>query len=716
MESMISSINGVSVARVNFAASNVLVGFDTNVTTPEKFKVAVNEIGFDLIIREEIDFQQIEDDENSRLIKLRNRTFLSIVLSLPVFIISMFFPEIPGASWILMFLTLPVIAWFGRGFFVIAWKRALHLSANMDTLVALGAGSAFLFSAFNTIFPEFMKSRGLEPYVYFESAAVIISLILLGRFLEERAKSRTSGSIRKLLDLRGKTANVIREGAEVEVDLMEVMQGDTVVVKPGEKIPVDGRIIEGHSFVDESMITGEPIPVEKVRDDYVIGATINGTGSFRFVADKVGGDSMLSQIIQMVQEAQGSKAPVQKLADKIAAVFVPVVMVIALLSFMLWYWLGPAPSLTYAFVTLVNVLIIACPCALGLATPTALMVGIGKAAEKGILIKDAESLERLNKLDAIVFDKTGTITTGKPVVEQLIFDEEVKNQSYLKQLILSSEQLSEHPLSSAIVHHLRQEDLQAIDLDSFKSVTGKGIRFSVNGKQYQLGNKGWMKELNVTISKFLTDRLSGLDQQGKSIICFSDMQHVLSLIILSDSLKEAAKPVIESISLLGIEVHMLTGDNETAASYVANQVGIRHYRSEFLPSEKLEYIIGLQSKGLKVAMVGDGINDSPALAQSDVGIAMGTGTDVAIESAGVTLIKGDLEKVLMAIKMSKLTVKTIRQNLFWAFFYNIIAIPVAAGVLYPFLGFLLNPMIAGAAMAFSSVSVVTNSLRLRSKT
>jgi len=713
VESMISSLEGVFQANVNFAASNVLVEYNEQVTGPEQFSEAVKEIGFELIVRKEIDYQQIEVEEKQRLKNLRNRTFMAILISLPVFIISMFFPDIPYTSWILMVLTFPVIALFGREFFIIAWKRARHFSANMDTLVALGTGSAFLFSAFNTVFPGFLISRGLEPHVYFEGAAVIISLILLGRYLENRAKYRTSGSIRKLIGLRVKTAIIIKDGQETEMPLENVIPGDVVLVKPGGKIPVDGKIIEGMSFVDESMITGEPIPVHKNIGDSVIGVTINGTGSFKLLAEKVGSETMLSQIIKMVQEAQGSKAPVQKLADKIAGVFVPVVILIAIVSFIGWYFLGPDPSLTYAFVTLVTVLIIACPCAMGLATPTAVMVGIGKAAEKGILIKDAQSLETMDKLDAIVFDKTGTITAGKP--EEILFipDTHVKDRTLLERLILAAEQRSEHPLAAAIVSYLGSQNIDRIDLDDFESITGMGIRFSYNGKQYHIGNRKMIEKLKVQFSPFLNKEISKILDKTNTVIYVTDHTDVLALMVLSDPIKENANSAIAAIKRMGPEVHMLTGDNQKTASYVAGQTGIVHFRSEVLPGDKLDYVKELQSRGLKVAMVGDGINDSPALAQADVGIALGTGTDVAIESSDITLIKGDIEKIAQAIRLSHQTVKIISQNLFWAFFYNIVAIPIAAGILYPFFGFLLNPMIAGAAMALSSVSVVTNSLRLR---
>ncbi len=657
----------------------------------------------------------------------------------------MFFPGILYAEWIMLALSIPVIFWSGQDFFVIAFKRARHLSANMDTLIALGTGAAFLFSAFNTFFPEYLRSQGLEPHVYYEVAAVIIALILLGRYFEERAKSRTSAAIRKLMNLGSKTARVIRGGSEAEIPISEVQQGDIVIIRPGEKVPVDGKILEGRSVLDESMLTGESIPVEKKAGDTVIGATINKTGSFKMVAQKVGSQTMLAQIIKLVQEAQGSKAPLQKLADKISAVFVPVVIGIALISFTAWYLWGPSPQITYALIAAVTVLIIACPCALGLATPTAIMVGIGKGAENGILIKDAESLELAHRLNAIVVDKTGTLTRGKPEVTDMIWNVGIEARSEVSRVLLAIESQSEHPLALAVVNFLTREMdpaekstpalalrdgsinpwLEAqgsnnssteVRLDNFESITGKGVKATYQNETFFIGNRRLLEENQVMISPALKQKIDQVSREAKTVVYVGKGKETVALIGIADTLKETSAKAVADLKKMGLAVYMLTGDNPQTAQAIGQQVGIDHIIAEVLPADKARYVKELQAKGLIVGMVGDGINDSPALAQADVGIAMGTGTDIAIESAKITLIKGDLAAIVTAIRLSKETVKTIRQNLFWAFIYNLIGIPVAAGVLYPFTGFLLNPMIAAAAMAFSSVSVVTNSLRLKAKT
>jgi Cu2+-exporting ATPase len=712
VESMLGAMEGVEQAQVNFADESVLVQYDEGSVSPDQLKNSVQQIGYDLVIEDKTDLDEEQAKEKRKLKRARNNALLAIAFSLPVFVFSMILTNIPYANWIMLGLTLPVIGWFGREFFQIAWKQARHFSANMDTLVALGTGAAFLFSVFNTVFPEYLQSRGITPHVYYEAAAVIVSLILLGRYFEARAKSRTSDSIKKLMGLQVKTARIERDGEELEVPVDQVQVDDVVLIHPGEKIPVDGVITQGYSAVDESMITGEPLPVEKNEGDRVIGATLNKTGSFRIRAEKVGSDTVLSQIIQMVREAQGSKAPVQKLADRIAAIFVPAVITIAIVSALIWYLVGPSPQLTYAFVTLVTVLIIACPCALGLATPTALMVGIGKGAENGILIKDASVLEQVNKIDTIVVDKTGTITTGEPVVNEMRKTDEKTDQELLN-LVYSIESQSEHPLAGAINRYLGQYAQNGYDLTEFDYVSGQGIRAIHHDDELLIGNQALMEKHQVKIPDELMQGDQNAQTEHATQVYVARNGQAKLLFNVQDSIKPTSVKAISDLRASGIEVHMMTGDNEQVAAEIARQTGIDHYQAGVMPEDKLSYVKKLQAQGHQVAMVGDGINDSPALAQADIGIAMGKGTDVAIESAQITLVKGDLEKIRSAIDLSRSTLKTIKQNLFWAFFYNVIAIPIAAGVLYPINGFLLNPMIAGGAMSFSSVSVVMNSLRLK---
>jgi Cu2+-exporting ATPase len=715
VESMLGAMEGIDRANVNFADESVMVEYDDTVVSEEKMKEAVQQIGYDLILEQKSDLKEEQEKERIKLRKARNKALLSIAFSLPIFVLSMFFGEFPFRNWILMGLTLPVITWFGREFFEIAWKQAKNFKANMDTLVALGTGAAFLFSLFNTLSPEYLISRGITPHVYYEAAAVIISLILLGRFFEARAKSRTSDSIKKLMGMQVKTAKVIRNDEEIEMPVDQVVVGDVIQVRPGEKVPVDGEIINGYSSIDESMITGESLPVEKQEGDKVIGATINKTGSFQIQAEKVGSDTMLAQIIEMVRQAQGSKAPVQKLADKIAGVFVPVVIIIALVSAGIWYFAGPSPQLTYSFVTLVTVLIVACPCALGLATPTALMVGIGKGAENGILIKDASILEKVNKVDSIVVDKTGTITTGKPVVKNMTWVDDNRDKQLLNQ-VYTIESKSEHPLADAISDYLSTRAQNGFDVKEFDSITGKGVEAKFEDSELLIGNRSLMEKNDVEIPEKLNPGDSEMHEKEVATQVFVAKNNKVQLLFtIEDEVKPTSINAIKDLKNSGIQVHMLTGDNQMVAKKIAKQAGIDEYQAEVMPEHKLEYVKKLQQDGHKVAMVGDGINDSPALAQADIGIAMGRGTDVAIESAEITLVKGDLEKIKSALDLSNKTLKTIKQNLFWAFIYNIIALPIAAGVLYPINGFLLNPMIAGGAMSFSSVSVVMNSLRLKSQ-
>ncbi|MDQ3279260.1 MAG: copper-translocating P-type ATPase, partial [Bacteroidota bacterium] len=610
-------------------------------------------------------------------------------------------------------LATPVILVFGRQFFIGAWKQAKHRSANMDTLVALSTGVAYLFSVFNTLYPAYWHSRGLHAHVYFEAAAVVIAFILLGKMLEEKAKGNTSSAIKKLMGLQPKTVTVVHEGGhQMDLPIASVNVGDTLMVKPGEKIAVDGTVSTGSSFVDESMISGEPVPVEKKSGDNVFAGTINQKGSFQFKANKVGGDTVLAQIIRMVQEAQGSKAPVQKLVDKIAGIFVPIVILIAVLSLVAWVVLGGENAFTQGLLALVTVLVIACPCALGLATPTAIMAGVGKGAENGILIKDAESLELAKKLTAVVLDKTGTITEGKPEVVAIKWGEGAAKKE-LSDLLFSIEQQSEHPLAEAVVRYLKRKGVQSLPLEHFESITGKGVKVQHAGKTYFLGSSALLEAENIRIDAALQTTANGWLAKAQTVIWLADEQNALAVIAIADKIKQGSIAAVKKLQEAGIEVYMLTGDNRFTAKAIAEQAGIKHFAAEVLPADKAAFVKALQQQGKVVAMVGDGINDSNALAKADVSIAMGKGSDIAMDVAKMTIISSDLSRIPQAITLSKKTVATIRQNLFWAFIYNVIGIPVAAGVLYPFTGFLLNPMIAGAAMALSSVSVVANSLRLK---
>ena len=711
----LSRQEGVCSANVNLATAIATVEYDPSLCSPEMMKQAVQNAGFDLLIDTAKEAEkEAEDTHAAHYRQLKFRTIWAIILSLPVAIIGMFFMDMPYANYIMWILSTPVVFWLGSGFYVNAWKLLKHRSANMDTLVANSTGIAYLFSLFNLFFPDFWLSRGVTPHVYFEAASVIIAFILLGRTLEERAKGNTSAAIRKLMGLQPRTVIIDDGTGEREVSIDQIVPGNMIVVKPGERIAVDGTVTEGSSFIDESMLSGEPIPVCKSAGAKVYAGTINQKGSFRFRAEKVGADTMLSHIIHLVQEAQGSKAPVQRLVDKIAAVFVPAIMTIAVLTFIAWIVLAEN-GFTHGLLAAVTVLIIACPCALGLATPTAIMVGIGKGAENGILIKDAESLEMAKKIDTIVLDKTGTITEGKPVVTDIVWEAE---NADIQRIFLELEKHSEHPLATAVVQALSQANADNGEdclLTGFESITGKGVKASWNGKTYYAGNRRMLAEKGITISPVLSEKAEAFAQEAKTVIWFADEQQALATCAIDDRIQETSKNAIAELQQRGISVVMLTGDNEQTARRIAAEAGIAEFRAEVLPQQKSEYIKQLQAEGKHVAMVGDGINDSAALAQADLSIAMGQGSDIAMDVAKMTIISSDLTKISEAIRLSTLTVRTIRENLFWAFIYNLTGIPVAAGVLYPFTGFLLNPMIAGAAMAFSSVSVVTNSLRLRMK-
>jgi P-type Cu2+ transporter len=711
VESMLKSTSGVKDAAVNFANQTAWVEYDINEAKPADLQNSVRSIGYDLVVDVE-DPQAVQEEyQRKHYEAVKTRTIWSIILGVPVVIIGMFFMHMPYGSYISMALTAPVVFYFGRNFFINAWKQARHHKSNMDTLVALSTGIAFLFSAFNTLFPEFWHARGLHAHVYFESAAVIVAFISLGKLLEEKAKSNTSSAIKKLMGLKPKTVRAIIDGIEVEAPIATVKVGHIIIVRPGEKIPVDGVVISGSSYVDESMISGEPIAVEKKTGEKVFAGTINQKGSFQFEAKKVGGDTILAQIIKMVQQAQGSKAPVQKLVDKIAGIFVPVVIGISILTFIAWMIFGGDNAFTHGLLNAITVLVIACPCALGLATPTAIMVGVGKGAENNILIKDAESLETAHKVNAVILDKTGTITEGKPVVTDFI-SETKEDKGLYSSVLYTLELQSEHPLAEAIVNYLKGETAST-SLDKFESITARGVKAIKDGVTYFAGNRKLIDENKIKISDRFIAEASRLQSDAKTVIYFAKGENVLSVIAIADKIKATSKLAIEALEQKGIEVYMLTGDNEQTARAVAAQVGLKHYKSEVLPSDKAEFVQKLQADGKVVAMVGDGINDSHALAQADISIAMGKGSDIAIDVAKMTLITSDLQSIPKALNLSSKTVRGIKQNLFWAFIYNLIGIPIAAGVLYPINEFLLDPMIAGGAMALSSVSVVANSLRLR---
>jgi P-type Cu2+ transporter len=715
VESMLKATTGVKDAGVNFANQSAWVEYDESVANPTDLQNAVRSIGYDLVVNVE-DPQKVKEEAQRKYFEeIKTRTISSSILALPVVVIGMFFMDLPYGNYISMVLSGPIVFYFGRTFFINAWKQATHGRSNMDTLVALSTGIAYLFSTFNTFFPEFWHARGLHAHVYFEAAAVVIVFISLGKLLEEKAKSTTSSAIKKLMGLQPTSVRIIVNGIEQDVPAAVVQVGNSIVVRPGEKIPVDGMVTSGSSFVDESMISGEPIAVEKKPGDTVFAGTINQKGSFQFEAQKVGSDTILAHIIKMVQEAQGSKAPVQMLVDKIAGIFVPVVIGISILTFAMWMVLGGDDAFTHALLTSVTVLVIACPCALGLATPTAIMVGVGKGAENNILIKDAESLELAHKVNAILLDKTGTITEGKPVVTDLVWNLPPDNTStQFKEILYSLESQSEHPLAEAVVNRLKEEGVQnAMPLGEFESITGRGAKAKWNDETYFIGNKKLLEANGIESHATLTGIATRLQSEAKTVVYFANSKTALAVIAIADKIKSTSAKAINTLQNMGIEVYMLTGDNEQTAAAVARQVGLKHYKSEVLPAEKAEFVKGLQQKGKIVAMVGDGINDSHALAQADVSIAMGKGSDIAMDVAKMTLITSDLQSIPKALNLSTKTVMGIRQNLFWAFIYNIIGIPLAAGILYPVNGFLLNPMIAGAAMALSSVSVVSNSLRLR---
>ncbi|KAM3112347.1 heavy metal translocating P-type ATPase [Phormidesmis sp. 146-33] len=721
IESAIRVVSGVSVATVNFGIEQAIVTYDPQKTDIESIQKSVSEAGYSAFPqRDEVGEDETEQANRQAVSRQLKRQIL-VAGSLSTIVVIGSIPMMTGVqvpfipmwlhnAWVQLVLTAPVQFWCGSAFFVNAWKAFKRHTATMDTLVAIGTGAAYLYSLFATLFPGFFVTQGLQPEVYYEAAAVIIALILLGRFLEHRARGKTSDAIRQLMGLQARDARIIRNGQEMRVPIQAVQIGDIVVVRPGEKIPVDGQIVEGASRLDESMVTGESMPVKKQAGDDVIGATINQTGSFKFRATRVGKDTMLAQIVKLVQQAQGSKAPIQRLADRVTRWFVPVVIAIAIATFILWF--VAFGNLTLALITTVGVLIIACPCALGLATPTSIMVGTGKGAENGILIKGAESLELAHKIQTIVLDKTGTLTQGRPTVTDFITVKGSTGELRLLQLAASIEHQSEHPLAAAVVRYAQSQEVELSQVENFAAIAGSGVEGRVTTLLVQIGTQRWMEELGIE-SQLLQSQKAQLEAAGKTAVWIAVEGKIEGLLGIADALKPSSKQVVRSLKKLGLEVIMLTGDNRQTAETIAHEVGITRVIAEVRPGQKADQIAALQSAGKIVAMVGDGINDAPALAQAQVGIAIGTGTDIAIAASDITLISGDLQGIVTAIQLSRATMRNIRQNLFFAFVYNIAGIPIAAGVLFPFFGWLLSPMIAGGAMALSSVSVVTNALRLR---
>jgi len=714
VERALGGLYGVVSVNINLASEKAVVEYIPTLTGFEDFKEAVKAQGYtaEAITEEFIDREKESREREYRELLLRFR--VSAVISVLILLGS--FTDIPVLSnWYLLFLLATVVQfWAGIRFYKGAWTAIKHLSTNMNTLIAMGTSAAYLYSVTATFFPGIFETGGLRAHIYFDTSSIIIALILLGRLLEAKAKGKTSEAMRKLIGLQAKTARVVRNGKEAEIPIEDVSVGDTVIVRPGERIPVDGVVTDGYSSVDESMLTGESLPVEKSAGDTVFGGTINKVGSFKLRASRIGRDTALAQIIRLVEEAQGSKAPIQRLADRIASIFVPAVIIAATLTFAIWYFLGPEPSFTRALMNFIAVLIIACPCALGLATPTAIMVGTGKGAEKGILIRNAEALETAHRIQAIVMDKTGTITKGEPELTDIIITTDSADRDSILQMSASAEKVSEHPLAEAIVRKAEELGLALIEPENFEAIPGGGIRARIGSGNVFIGNLPSLEKEGIDLTA-VSETVERLSSEGKTAVIVSVNNEVKGVFGIADSTKEGSVEAISELKKMGLEVVMLTGDNERTASRIAELVGIDRFFAGVLPEGKVEVVKKLKQEGKIVAMVGDGINDAPALAEAHVGIAIGTGTDIAMEASDITIIKGDLRSVVEAIKLSKLTLRTIKQNLFWAFFYNVVGIPVAAGILYPFGGPLLNPVFASAAMAFSSVSVVTNSLRLRKK-
>ncbi|MCG2717998.1 MAG: heavy metal translocating P-type ATPase [Nanoarchaeota archaeon] len=702
IEKALNKKKGIKSANVNFATEKGVIEFDPKLVTEENIIEVPTSMGYIADVMTEKSNDKVDKLKDKEIGTLKIKLIIGILLATPALILGMFFmtSPIPYQDYILWALATPVQFYIGSQFYRGAWGALKNKTSDMDTLVALGTSAAYFYSVYAVLFIP-------DGHQYFEASAVLITLVILGKYLESIAKGKTSEAIKKLMGLSPKTATVIRNNKEIKIPIDNVKVNDIILVKPGEKIPVDGVIVDGHSSVDESMVTGESIPVEKKKGDSVIGATINKTGSFKFKATKVGKNTTLSRIIKLIEDAQGSKAPIQRFADVISSYFVPVVIAISIISFLLWYFAFGA-EFSFALIVAVSILVIACPCALGLATPTAIMVGTGKGAQNGILIKGGEALETAHKLTHIILDKTGTITKGDPEVTEIIPLTKLPEKSILE-LAASIEKNSEHPLAEAIVKKAKSMKLK--DVKGFNAIPGHGVTAKIGAKRYYFGNQKLMNDYKITFPK---DKMLSLESEGKTVMVLAEDKKVLGLVAVADTIKDTSTEAIKKLQDLDIKVYMITGDNERTANAIAKQVGITNVFAEVLPEDKAKYVKKLQKEG-KVAMVGDGINDAPALAQADIGIAMGSGTDVAMETGDVVLMRDDLLDVPKAIKLSRLTMSKIRQNMFWALFYNSLGIPIAAGVLYPFTGWLLSPMIAGGAMAMSSVSVVTNSLLLKAK-
>ncbi len=713
IEDKLRSVSGIRKASVNFANNSALIEYDPELTSLQSIRQDLHELGYELIIDEDTNGAKKHEAENARSVRLRKKLAIAVLFSLPVLSISMGWHHRPDwVNYLLLVLTLPVVIYSGSEFYVKAIRHLRKRMANMDTLVTLGTGAAFLFSLANTIFPSWFSGLGSTQLVYFESSAVIITFVLLGRYLEERAKSRASAAIRQLMDLQPKRVSVIRGGEELILPLQQMIPGDRIVIRPGEKVPVDGLVLDGESYVDESMVSGEHIPLYKSGGDLVFAGTVNQHGLLHIRAEKIGSQTLLGQIIRMVEQAQASKAPIQQLADKISSVFVPVVLVIAFVTFTAWLVFGPELSLPLATVAAVSVLVIACPCALGLATPTALMASIGRGATLGILVKDAESLEKAHKADMVLCDKTGTLTLGHPFVVDY-FETGVIEKEALRQLVLQVVSASKHPLAIAIASSLIHYKSPVDEVTEVANMPGEGIRAVVKGKPYYAGSDSLLSKYEVRAGEHHQSVIDGWVALGHSIVFFFDESHLFAAYALNDPLRPGMAEVIASLKKMGKEVAVVSGDHPTSVRKIAEETGITSFYPDMKPADKFELISRLQGQGKTVAMFGDGINDSAALARADIGISLATGSDIAIESSGLTLVGNDPALLFKAFRLSDKTVRIIRQNLFWAFFYNIIAIPLAAGLFLPLTGHLLNPMIAGAAMAFSSVTVVLNSLRLR---
>ncbi len=716
LETYLKGMDGLNSVQVNYPNQSIFVDYDEEVANIEELSNKAKEIGYEIVVGQNKEGESLVSTvKASRESLLKRRLIVAAVFTLPVFVISMFVMDRSNSlNQLLFWLSIPVVFYSGSEFFVNAWKRLRHGMTNMDTLVALSTGVAFFFSSINTFTDFFSNTITQHGGIYFESAVVIITFILLGRFLEEKAKKKTTDAINSLLNLAPKTASVVINGEIVDSPVESLLKGDLVIVKPGEKIPADGRIKKGETYIDESMITGEPVPVHKSKGDTVLAGTVNQNGVFRFLVESAGKETFIADIVRQVEAAQNSKPKIQLLVDKIASIFVPIIIVLSLVTAVMWLWLGPDPVFYYALINAISVLIIACPCALGLATPTALMVGIGKATKLGILVKDANALEALRTVDTIIMDKTGTITVGAPEVV-----EEFWSSSFdileIKNALVSAERLSEHPLSKAVVSYYNESLNGTCKITGFKNLLGLGIECYANDELFHVGNHKLMTKHNCTIPDEIESVYANWVKEPRTVILIAKNRTVAGLLAIEDQIKEDAHNVIDNLKSKGINVIMLSGDAESTVSHVSLKVGISNYHAALSPTDKYNFVKQLQHEGKNIAMVGDGINDSVALTQANVGIAMGSGTDIAMSSSGITIMNSRLVNVSNAIHISKLTSRTIKQNLFWAFFYNVAAIPIAAGVLYPINGFMLSPMIAGAAMSLSSLSVLLNSLRLKVK-